>query len=337
MKRNQYLPAHTVGFVLALLLWQTQVTAQTKAPNEEEAGRSGKAEKKEKERRSRTKSLHRARRRSAMRERARLYESLIAAAAAKHKVDPASLWTIAYLETRFRPNSRSPVGAQGMMQFMPGTARRFNLVNPYDAAQSIDAAARYVSLLTQQFGGRLDLVLAAYNSGETAVDCYLKGRTVRAGNGKVINRRGIRTGGVPPYKETQSYVRRGALVYARVRSAEVFSAGLLNNVRVLSVPGLMASPAEVASINSELADVGGRPAVLYTSATAQLASGVPAPSRVETDRVEGGFATVFFDVHSGARYLVQSGRIVKPLEAPAEDTPSEERRETKSVHFASRE
>jgi soluble lytic murein transglycosylase-like protein len=166
MKRSQYLSAHAAGFVLAFLLWQTQASAQTKVAEQDEKGSRRKAENRQ---RSMTKSLQRARRRSAMRQRARLYEPLIAAAAAKHKVDPASLWTIGYLETRFRARARSPKGAQGLMQFMPETGRRFNLTNPDDAAQSIDAAARYVAALTRQFGSRLDLILAAYNSGETSV------------------------------------------------------------------------------------------------------------------------------------------------------------------------
>src|SRR6266478_8827643 len=88
-------------------------------------------------------------------------------------------------------------------------AKRFNRTNPYDALQSIDAAARYVSGLPKQFNGRLDLVLASYNSGETAIDCFLNGRTVRTRTGRLINPRGVRTDGVPPYAETQKYVRRG--------------------------------------------------------------------------------------------------------------------------------
>jgi soluble lytic murein transglycosylase-like protein len=115
-----------------------------------------------------------------MRQRAQVYEPVFAAAARKYNVDPRVLWTLAYLETRFRADQVSPMGAQGLMQFIPSTGARFNLTNPFDAVQSIDAAARYVAELTRQFNGRLDLVLAAYNSGETTVDCYLNGRTVRA-------------------------------------------------------------------------------------------------------------------------------------------------------------
>lgn len=133
--------------------------------------------------------------------------------ALEEQVDPNLLWTIGYLETRFRPWLRSPVGAEGLMQFMPATAARFNLVNPYRAEPAIRAAARYVRFLSNRFGGRIDSILAGYNAGEGAVDAFLWGKTVRSGK-KIINARGIKTvGGVPPYGETISYVARGLIVY----------------------------------------------------------------------------------------------------------------------------
>jgi len=161
--------------------------------------------------------------RKGLRERARLFEPYIAAAARKHGVDPRVLWTIAYLESRFQPGAVSPAAARGLMQFMPGTARRFKLTNPHDSVAPIDAAPGYVKELTDQFGPRLDLVLAAYNAGESAVECYRTGRTLRASSGKVINRRGIKTNGIPPYKETVAYVKRGQFVFARLAAAGVFT------------------------------------------------------------------------------------------------------------------
>jgi hypothetical protein len=227
------------------------------------------------------------------------------------------LWTIAYLETRFRADQISPKGARGLMQFMPLTAKRFNLTNPYDPLQSIDAAARYVSQLTKQFNGRLDLVLAGYNSGETAVDCYLTGRTVRTRSGRSINPRGIKTSGVPPYSETQRYVRRGVLVFARVTSAAIFSPDQIAVTRMLQSPAMAISTGEEAAVDSELVDLRGTPAtvlfstkVAVNTTLAQAANARPAGS---------SFETVFFDVHSGARYLVKSGLIVKPLERIRDD------------------
>ena len=95
-----------------------------------------------------------------------------------------------------------------MMQFMPITAARYGLTNPHDAGAAIDAAARYVRDLAARFDNRVELVLAAYNSGEETVEAYLTGRTIKAGN-KVINPKGIVTGGVPPYRETRAYVAQG--------------------------------------------------------------------------------------------------------------------------------
>ena len=148
--------------------------------------------------------------------RAARYEALMIQAGVRHGVDPRLLWTIAYLETRFRPDQVSPAGARGMMQFMPVTAARFDLDDPHDAAAAIDAAARYLRELQTTFGHRLDLILAAYNAGENAVLAFREGRTLLLSNGKVINPNGIQTGGVPPYRETWRYVNGGIALYLRL-------------------------------------------------------------------------------------------------------------------------
>ena len=155
------------------------------------------------------------------RSRAERYEPLFNSAALRHGVDARWLWIIAYLETRFRPESVSPKGARGMMQFIDATAARYDLVDPHDAATSVDAAARYVRDLQTRFGNRLDLILASYNAGEGAVDAYLKGYALRLPNGRVINPQGLKLGGIPPYAETRNYVANG-----------------LNLARLLSVPDL---------------------------------------------------------------------------------------------------
>lgn len=159
---------------------------------------------------------------ASLRARAARYEPVIAAAARRHGVDPRILWTIAYLETRFRPTLVSPANAAGLMQFIPSTARRFGLENRFDPVASIDAAARYVRFLSRQFDGRLDLVLAGYNAGEGAVAAFRDGRSLRLPNGRVINPRAIRTGGVPPYRETQGYVRSGREVFVSLARARAF-------------------------------------------------------------------------------------------------------------------
>lgn len=155
--------------------------------------------------------------------RARRVEPHMRAAAVRYGVDPRVLWTIAYLETRFRSGLVSPKGARGMMQFMPGTAARYGLADPHDEAAAIHAAARYVRDLSRRFNNRLDLVLAGYNAGEGAVEAFLKGTTLRLPDGRTINARRIQTGGVPPYAETRNYVARGLYVARQLTVANVFS------------------------------------------------------------------------------------------------------------------
>lgn len=160
--------------------------------------------------------------------RAALFESAIAEAARKQNVDPLILWTIAYNETRFRPWLTSPKNAQGLMQFMPATASRFGLANPYEPNASIHAASRYVKYLGGLFNWRLDSVLAAYNAGEGTVLAYLHGRKLHSG-GKVINAFGRRTpGGIPPYRETVNYVSQGVKVYRWLETQGRFRRDSLN-------------------------------------------------------------------------------------------------------------
>lgn len=145
--------------------------------------------------------------------RAQLFEGVIEEAARAESVDPLILWTIAFNETRFRPWLTSPKNARGMMQFMPATAVRFGLANPYEPTTSVFAAAKYVRYLSGLFDGNLESILAAYNAGEGTVSAYLNGRTLSS-RGKLINRsRALRRNGVPPYKETIRYVAQGLDIY----------------------------------------------------------------------------------------------------------------------------
>lgn len=141
-------------------------------------------------------------------ERSREFEKYFSAAAQRHGIDARLLWVIGYLETRFNTKAMSRKGARGLMQLMPATAARFGASDPHDPIAAIDAAARYLRYLSNRFDGRLNLILAAYNAGEATVESFLAGRSIRSEN-KIINPAGRKTGGIPPYRETQSYVATG--------------------------------------------------------------------------------------------------------------------------------
>jgi hypothetical protein len=163
---------------------------------------------------------------SSVLQRARCSEPYLQEAAAKYGVEARLLWVIAYLETRFNPLAVSHKGARGLMQFMPATAARWGLQNPHDPVAAIDAAARYVLYLQTSFGRKPELILAAYNAGETAVTAYLTGQAIRVGN-QVINPANRITGGIPPYRETQDYVATGLqLLGHRLSSAQITPAFL---------------------------------------------------------------------------------------------------------------
>ncbi len=113
------------------------------------------------------------------------YADLFTAAGARHGVAPALLAAVAKVESGFDSTAVSRAGATGLMQFMPATAAGLG-VDPTDPASAVDGAARYLRQLTDRFGST-DLALAAYNAGPGTV---------------------ARSGGIPPYPETQSYVRK---------------------------------------------------------------------------------------------------------------------------------
>jgi soluble lytic murein transglycosylase-like protein len=142
-----------------------------------------------------------------LKERVKGLEPYIVVAASRHHVDARILRAICFVESRYRIGIVSPKGARGPMQFMPGTAARYGLRDPHDPEQAIDAAALYFRDLLQKFAGRVDLALAAYNAGEGAVISFMTGKPLRLSDGRIVNARGVITGGIPPYAETQRYVR----------------------------------------------------------------------------------------------------------------------------------
>ena len=119
-------------------------------------------------------------------------DASIVMAAARHNVDPNLVRAVVKVESNFNSNAISRKGAMGLMQLMPSTARSLKVKNPFDPDQNVDAGVRHLKQLLENYGGDVNLTLAAYNAGSGAV---------------------ARSAGVPRYAETQNYVRRITNLY----------------------------------------------------------------------------------------------------------------------------
>lgn len=113
-------------------------------------------------------------------------DRIIFEAGQKEGVDPRFIHAVIWQESKYKVEARSHAGAQGLMQLMPATAKRFGCEHPDDPAENIAAGTKYLSWLLKRFAGNVELVLAGYNAGEGSVDKY---------------------DGIPPYNETQNYVK----------------------------------------------------------------------------------------------------------------------------------
>lgn len=115
------------------------------------------------------------------------YDRLIKQLAAEHKVDFALVKAVVHVESSFNPYAKSSKGALGLMQLLPTTAQRYGIEDIYDPEQNISAGVKHLRYLLHTFKNKRNLAVAAYNAGEQAV---------------------LRHRGVPPYPETQAYVRK---------------------------------------------------------------------------------------------------------------------------------
>ena len=131
------------------------------------------------------------------------YDAMISLAATRYNVEPALIKAVIHAESLFDPLAVSRVGAQGLMQLMPETANYLKVSNPFDARQNILGGTQFIAYLKGKFN-KLDDILAAYNAGEGNVRRY---------------------GGIPPFKETQAYVRKVKQLQQRYTAHFVASMG----------------------------------------------------------------------------------------------------------------
>jgi soluble lytic murein transglycosylase-like protein len=122
---------------------------------------------------------------------------MVEGSAKRHQVDPLLVHSVIRAESNYNAFAISPKGAQGLMQLMPATARRWGVNNSFDPAENLEGGVRYLRYLLDLFGDE-KLAVAAYNAGEQAV---------------------IRYGGVPPYPETANYVRQVSSGYASAKQS----------------------------------------------------------------------------------------------------------------------
>jgi soluble lytic murein transglycosylase-like protein len=138
--------------------------------------------------------------------------------AERYEVDPLLVRSVIQVESNYDALAVSPKGAQGLMQLMPGTARRFDVKNTFNPWENIDGGVRYLKYLLTMFDGREapeTLAMAAYNAGESAV---------------------LKHGGVPPYPETTQYVRKVTKKWNDARAAAGNAAGPGATVQAAAYP-----------------------------------------------------------------------------------------------------
>ncbi len=126
-------------------------------------------------------------------------ENAVQAASQRFNIDPMLVMAVIKNESSFQPNAVSKAGAQGLMQLMPGTSKMLGVTNPFNITQNINGGTQYLSEQLKAYDNNLDFALAAYNAGPGSVNKY---------------------NGVPPYAETQSYVKKVKQTYLEYLNRE---------------------------------------------------------------------------------------------------------------------
>jgi len=173
----------------------------------------------------------------------RQYDPYIEAAAALHGVSSQLVRAVIQVESQFDHRAVSSAGAQGLMQLMPDTARRLGVADSFDPRQNILGGAKYLRMLLDMFRGDVSLAVAGYNAGENAV---------------------VRYKGVPPYRETQGYVRKIQALLAGGASTPLAPAPVLAAAPALFItPGSSAPTPAAVRTAAAARPAAARPRVIY--------------------------------------------------------------------------
>lgn len=224
------------------------------------------------------------------RARRRRFSLSVASAAARHKVDARTLWAVARLERRLRLSKNFP---------------------------TIDATARRLHHLARRYDDRLDLILASYHAGEKAVDAYLQGSAISLPHGRIINRRKLKTDGIPPYQPTQTFVADGLRLYERA-----FRLNLFEPTRIAGAPyrrGAQQTRPRLAFAKSQTPII-----IDAAGATACAEKDIAATTRRRNVRPQLSWKSnvlpeedLFRDLHSGERYIIREESETKDADGAA--------------------
>ena len=159
-------------------------------------------------------------------------DSLIAQSAVRNGIDPHLILAVMKQESSFNTQAISYKGARGLMQLMPATAARFGVRDIFDPAQNIEGGSRYLRFLLDTFNGNVELALAGYNAGENAV--------MRYGHQ------------IPPYRETQDYVRKISAHYARLKGGNFVPQSVTRQVLLTAPTNNKKAEVEIFSVGATM-------------------------------------------------------------------------------------